>query len=64
MRRPHGDSDSKELEFLGAPALASRAGTSHWRMLKRIHQQVAQPVSAFEIGIHEFESNFVHSGPA
>jgi hypothetical protein len=33
-------------------------------MLKRIHQQMAQPVSAFEIGIHKFESNFVHSGAA
>ena len=33
-------------------------------MLQRVHQEMAQAVAAFEVGIHKFEADFVDPGPA
>src|SRR6202035_3180986 len=32
-----------------------------WNVAQRIDQQTPQPVAAFEVGIHDFESDFIHS---
>src|SRR6185437_5586043 len=40
------------------------ARTCLWSVFERVHQQVTQAVTALQIGVDEFESDFVDTGTA